>query len=254
MPSRTAPEKAVSTLGQRTMNDPRFFLFDLPRSGRPAPFRIPEECYPGVRDHWHNATSRRAVDPIEGIRALVIHATAGLSSAGAMSVMKAHRASWHWLIPGTDEEPHGKVAWACAPEASAALHVRDHRSYPAVNGGQAKVDDWSLAIQIVNSRSRDVVEPFSDWQVEIAAEIARYSWAKYPNLKHVVSHALLDPERCSDPGAHFPWQRFRDLVLNGVGDTYAARPTPAAVPMESLPALQNVATCCTDWDLLSVDD
>ena len=57
-------------------------------------------------------------------------------------------------------------------------------------------------------------DDFSDWQVEATAQIVRYAWAKYPNLRHVVSHAMLDPGRRSDPGSLFPWSRFREAVLD----------------------------------------
>jgi hypothetical protein len=47
---------------------------------------------------------------------VVIHATAGHSSAGAMSVtLGAHRASWHILIPHPGEKGHGQYAWRVAP-------------------------------------------------------------------------------------------------------------------------------------------
>jgi N-acetylmuramoyl-L-alanine amidase len=58
----------------------------------------------------------------------------------------------------------------------------------------------------------------------MTARIVRFCWAKYPNLTHVVSHAKLDPERRTDPGAHFPWDEFKNQVLHGVDD-----PLPALV-------------------------
>ncbi|MEL7210761.1 MAG: hypothetical protein AAGK32_21410, partial [Actinomycetota bacterium] len=67
-------------------------------------------------------------------------------------------------------------------------------------------------IEIVN-RITGTHDPYSDWQVEMTVQIVRYAWAKYPNLRHVVSHAKLDPERRSDPGPLFPWDDFRERVL-----------------------------------------
>jgi len=73
-------------------------------------------------------------------------------------------------------------------------------------------------LEIVNTQDHD---PFSNWQVEQAAALVRYAWSKYPELVDVVSHAKLDPQRRSDPGTHFPWDRFRELVL---------APTPVVSP------------------------
>jgi len=54
---------------------------------------------------------------------VVIHATAGGNSAGAMSVMAAGKASWTYLVPDEDEAAHGEHAWWCVPESAAAWHV-----------------------------------------------------------------------------------------------------------------------------------
>jgi len=79
-------------------------------------------------------------------------------------------------------------------------------------------------MEIVNTQ---VGDPFSDWQVKQAATLVRYAWSKYPELVDVVSHAKLDPQRRSDPGAHFPWDRFRELVL--APTPVVPAPTPIVV-------------------------
>jgi N-acetylmuramoyl-L-alanine amidase len=119
--------------------------------------------------------------------------------------------SFHWLIPGKDEREHGHFIWICAPEDRAAWHVRSDCSHPEVNGGCRYVNYWSLSVEIVNTQQAD--DPFSDWQVEQAAALVRYAWSKYPDLVDVVSHAKLDPQRRTDPGPLFPWERFRQMVL-----------------------------------------
>lgn len=192
-------------------SDPRLYQFDLPLSGRPTDVLIPEVWYPGIRDYWPVCTTKRIVHPVNGIVAVVIHATAGASSAGAVSVMKAGKASFHWLVPDENEPQHGQLVWACAPETLAAWHVRNDRSHPDVNGGKNKVNHWSLGIEVVNMQNNQ--DSFSGWQVAVTARIVRYCWAKYPNLRHVVSHAKLDPQRRTDPGANFPWDEFKDQVL-----------------------------------------
>ena len=210
---------------------PRDYQFDLPAANRPVDVTIPEDWFPGVQNFWHRCTSPRSVgNHITGIRAIVIHATAGASSAGAVSVMNGRpAASFHWLVPDEDEPQHGRIIWACVRERDAAWHVRPDKSHPNVNGGQRRVNHWSLGVEIVNRQSRNGSDAFSDWQVAVTAQLVQYCWAKYPNLRHVVSHARLDPLRRTDPGSNFPWDEFKEMVLdvgqqplNRVGTTRSA--------------------------------
>ena len=78
-----------------------------------------------------------------------------------MSVMFDHRASWHWLVPDENEPEHATRVWACAPERRAAWHVRNDRSHPDVNHGSKNVNYWSLGVEIVNTQSAQVSDPFS---------------------------------------------------------------------------------------------
>jgi N-acetyl-anhydromuramyl-L-alanine amidase AmpD len=210
------------------MADPRSFHFLLPPPKRPGHVTLVEPWYPGVKDFWPGCTAQRSVHPLTGIVAIVIHATAGSSSAGAVSVMKkpADAASFHWLVPDEDEPQHGQLVWACVPEALAAFHVRSTASHPSVNGGARRVNHWSLGIEIVNAQDKAGSDTFSETQIEATARIVRRCWAKYPNLVHVVSHAMLDPQRRSDPGERFDWEHFKDMVLNTPDD-----PLPPQVAM-----------------------
>ncbi len=196
------------------MGDPKTYHFKLPPYQGPALPEPPNSWYPGIQDHHSESTSARTQHSDGKIRAFVIHATAGASSSGAMSVMFDHDASWHWLIPDENEAEHQVKVWACAPEKRAAWHVRNSCFNANVNNGKKFINDWSLGVEIVNTQLDDVVDPFSDWQVEQTAALVRYAWSKYPELVDVVSHAKLDPTRRVDPGTRFPWDRFRDLVLN----------------------------------------
>lgn len=218
------------------------YQFNLPKSGRPIDTSFPESWYPGVQSYWPQCTTKRSVDPILGIKAIVIHATAGASSAGAVSVMKKTKdpASFHWLVPDEDEPQHGSLVWACVPEARAAWHVRNAASHADVNNGEKRANHWSLGIEIVNTQEAD---PFSEWQVKVTAQIVRYCWAKYPNLVHIVSHAKLDSSRRSDPGSAFPWARFKELVLSAGNDNV---PTTAlnVTPLSRI-KMAKPGTCCT---------
>lgn len=193
------------------MADPKNYHFDLNPADRPANASLDEQWYPGVQGAALTASSSRIYDPIEGIRAVIIHATAGGSSSGAASVIFDGKASFHWLVPDEDEPQHGNFVWATCHEARAAWHVRNSASHPQIWGGRGKVNHYSMGIEVVNRQSSS--DDFSDWQVEATAQIVRYCWSKYPNLRHVVSHAKLDPARRSDPGTLFPWEKFKGLVL-----------------------------------------
>ena len=69
------------------MPNPVTYQFNLPQRGRPSDVMLNEVWYPGIQAYWETSTSSRIFDAILGIKALVIHATAGSSSAGAISVM-----------------------------------------------------------------------------------------------------------------------------------------------------------------------
>lgn len=195
------------------MGDPVTYHFKLPPYQGVALPEPPNSWFPGIQAH-HNATSSDRMNHSDGkVRAFVIHATAGASSSGAMSVMFDFDASWHWLIPDENEPEHGQKVWACAPEKRAAWHVRNGCSHPDVNNGHKHINYWSLGVEIVNTQNPQAPDPYSDWQVEQTAALVRYAWSKYPDLVDVVSHAKLDPGRRVDPGKGFPWDRFRELVL-----------------------------------------
>ena len=65
------------------MGGPATYHFDLDSALRPAHAPLEERWWPGIRDAALKASSARIYDPIKGVRAVVIHATAGSSSAGA---------------------------------------------------------------------------------------------------------------------------------------------------------------------------
>jgi len=77
------------------MADPTTYQFNLPSTDRPKDVSIPETWYPGIRNYWSICTTQRDVHPIDRIKAVVIHATAGASSEGAISVMREGKASFH---------------------------------------------------------------------------------------------------------------------------------------------------------------
>ncbi len=222
------------------MGDPATYHFDLDPALRPEHAPLEERWWPGIREAALRASSARIYDAILGVRAVVIHATAGGSSAGAASVIFDGRASFHWLVPDENEPQHGQFVWATCHEARAAWHVRNACCHPEVWGGAQRINHWSLGVEVVNRQVRS--DAFSAWQVEATAQIVRYAWAKYPNLRHVVSHAMLDPARRSDPGSLFPWERFREAVLDARADVL---PQLVAGAVEMKAVLPSAPFCMT---------
>ncbi|MCK5749622.1 MAG: N-acetylmuramoyl-L-alanine amidase [Oricola sp.] len=199
------------TVSVSAQADPRDFQFDLAAKPRPAPAPLAERIHKAAWKAAPAAASLRGGAPEDAIRLVVIHATAGASTEGAVSVIREGRASFHWIVPGEGEAGHGAFVWATCPEALAAWHVRRSCAHPDVCAGATNLNRLSLGIEIVNRQNG--ADPFSDWQVSAAAAIVRYAAAKYPKLVHVTSHARLDPQRRRDPGSDFPWEDFMRRVM-----------------------------------------
>lgn len=195
------------------MANPNNFILKLDASKRPALTNLPEKVIADIG--WYNANraTARIPHPVNGIEGVVIHSTAGGTVGGALSWWKdpkGGKASAHWLVPAEREPEHGKSVIAAVYETLAAWHVLNSKSSPKINQGRAKANHWTLGIEVVNTMKNS--DPYSDWQVMATADIVRYCWAKYPNLKWVFSHAAIDSERRTDPGSEFPWDRFCVLV------------------------------------------
>lgn len=195
--------------------------------GPAAPFpsfkwwRVPEKAY---------RHQRRAQYAPNGIDTIVIHATAGGSSAGAMSVTQKGNASWHLLVPDEDEPGHGEYAYRCVPDSGSAWHVLSKCKHPA--DGRVNINDRSMGVEIVNWQ--DGRDQFSDWQLRITAEWVRYCWSQL-GAKYLYTHAFLDPGRKSDPGGCFDWDKFMGYVLKGAVTTDSDR-EPLRVMVDGKPA------------------
>lgn len=194
---------------------PSDMIIDLNGAARPPLAAVPEKLAPDIAFYNANRATARRVSPLTGIRGMVIHATAGGSAGGALAWWKnpAAQASAHWVIPDEDDPGHGQYAIAAVYEAMAAWHVRNTCRNPAIHGGAAQVNHWSLGVEIVNRQAGG--DAYSDWQIAMTAALVRYAWAKYPNFRWVASHAAFDPGRRTDPGTDFPWAKFEQLVRGG---------------------------------------
>lgn len=195
------------------MTDPKSFHFTLPQDVRPPFVPIKEEVHPDFQWLTLHRSRSRGRDVFQVIDTIVIHATAGYATQHAVDTWKTKAASAHWIVPDEDEPQHGHFIWATVAESKAAYHV-GNVPYAQHLGPGPNVNNRSLGIEIVNTQDvKNFTDPFSDWQIEATARIVLYAWAKYPNLRHVISHAKLDPSRRADPGRQFPWERFKQMVL-----------------------------------------
>lgn len=217
--------------------NPKNFYFALPGNGRPQPFSIQEQRAPNYQWYDANRARARGGHPINKITTSVIHATSGWATQHALDRWKEVKASAHWIIPDEDEPQHGKFVWSVISESLAAYHVKDKLRHPDL-GDIRRINDYSLGIEIVNTQEvQNYTDPYSKWQVAQAALLVRFCWAKYPNLKHVISHARIDPERRDDPGANFPWAEFKELVLSERGDPAPEALASMVKPITEFPAL-----------------
>jgi N-acetyl-anhydromuramyl-L-alanine amidase AmpD len=197
------------------MPDPTTFYFPLPSESRPPFVPLQEEVHSSFEWLTQNRSRSRGRDPFSIIDTIVIHATAGWATQHAVDTWHERRASAHWIVPDEDEPQHGHFCWATVAEAKSAYHVS---AGPNGDLGPGNVNDRSLGIEIVNTQGvQNYQDSYSAWQIAMTARIVLYAWAKYRNLKHVISHARLQPSGSngrSDPGHQFPWEDFKEQVLS----------------------------------------
>lgn len=73
--------------------------------------------------------------------------------------------------------------------------------------GRDRCNDFSIGIELEGAD--DV--PFTDRQYEVLAALTRALWHCYP-VRETVGHSDIAPERKTDPGVAFDWQRFRTMT------------------------------------------
>lgn len=228
-------------------SNPKEYFLDLSPHQRPDMIPLKEIIYSDIQWYNGNRASNRVFHATDGIEGLVVHATAGSSTTGALSWWKqpgGGKASAHWIVPDEDEEQHGKTVLAVVYESLAAWHVRNAAKHPKL-GNRDRINHWSLGVEIVNSQSTS--DKFSDWQYIATAQIVRYAWAKYPNFQYVFSHAMVDPSRRSDPGTNFEWEKFEEMILSDQNDPASLATSSefaAAVDLETQFVGTNDGSCC----------
>ena len=74
-------------------------------------------------------------------------------------------------------------------------------------GGRAACNDFSIGIELEGAD--DI--PFTDAQYEVLAEASRQIVTVYPAItpERIAGHSDIAPDRKTDPGPVFDWERFR---------------------------------------------
>ena len=74
---------------------------------------------------------------------------------------------------------------------------------------QKECNDYSIGIELEGSDDTD----FEEQQYHILAEVIKILQCAYPHIKqHIAGHSDIAPGRKTDPGPHFKWQYFREML------------------------------------------
>jgi N-acetylmuramoyl-L-alanine amidase len=73
---------------------------------------------------------------------------------------------------------------------------------------------YSIGIEIQNSGHENFYEKFSNMQINSLKKLLRFLIKKYKiNLKNILGHSDIAPNRKKDPGEKFPWKELAKLKL-----------------------------------------
>ncbi|MEW8587389.1 MAG: 1,6-anhydro-N-acetylmuramyl-L-alanine amidase AmpD [Candidatus Thiodiazotropha sp.] len=76
--------------------------------------------------------------------------------------------------------------------------------------GRTCCNDFSIGIEVEGSDD----QPFTDPQYRTLGRVTKEIMALYPkiNRERITSHASIAPQRKTDPGPMFDWERYRSLL------------------------------------------
>jgi N-acetyl-anhydromuramoyl-L-alanine amidase len=76
--------------------------------------------------------------------------------------------------------------------------------------GRSRCNDFSIGIELEGS----VNQPYTEAQYRMLVEVTRLLLKHYPGLsrERIVGHSDIAPQRKSDPGPFFDWQRYYALL------------------------------------------
>lgn len=90
-----------------------------------------------------------------------------------------------------------------------SLHQRAWHAGESSCRGRQNVNDFSIGIELEGC---DEI-PFEDMQYSMLAEVTKLLNSHFEHLstQHIYGHSDISPDRKTDPGPHFDWQRYRQL-------------------------------------------
>lgn len=151
------------------------------------------------------AKPRGKADIVEGI---VLHATAGSTSAGAIATLRQRRLSYHALIED-QKERDGHII-KCVPYGAAAYHAGNSRGPRQVRRGlpgtQTGLLNWSqnqsvnmetIGISFINRN--DGRDPYSAAQIESCIWLIQRLKEQFPTIRWISGHRDVSPGRKNDP-------------------------------------------------------
>ena len=165
------------------------------------------------KDGYQLDTRRQAQAAYPRIKVLVIHYTAD-DFDSSLATLTDKNVSSHYLIPAVPPLYHGKPRiWQLVPEKDLAWHAGI-----SFWRGATRINDTSIGIELENrgwQKSAGVKSftPFSPAQINALIPLAKDIIARYHIApQNVVAHADIAPQRKTDPGMHFHWADFRELL------------------------------------------
>lgn len=82
--------------------------------------------------------------------------------------------------------------------------------------GRHNCNDFSIGIELEGTDD----DPYTDEQYKVLAAVTRRLLADYPGIDvdRIVGHSEIAPDRKTDPGEAFDWDRYRGLLAAGGED------------------------------------
>ena len=79
--------------------------------------------------------------------------------------------------------------------------------------GRSNCNDFTIGIELEG----DDYSAFTDAQYDTLSQVIIAIYEAYPaTQRHLMGHSDIAPERKTDPGAHFDWQRIRQMLELGL--------------------------------------